>query len=232
MGGSTPMESISEYGFKMPLSTPYGGDEYESEASNPMRKVSLQQASSMDSNHSAAAPHEAFSMKQAKQSRLSLQHQVTLAISHSHLDEVDEDIDDNMNAGVKEIDDDEDEDEGFKETICDIDMNEEQEEEEEEDIDIYMNAAAPSIANNLAIGKTIQSISQIKLQQKTISFSPDPNVFGHSRDMNADDENSIYGEDNVSIMSPGALDHDIYKKPTLRTEGANAYTQIEECLKL
>merc|ERR1719410_2689197 len=147
-------------------------------------------------------------MKQAKPQKLSLQHQVTLAISHSHLDEVDENFDE-MNANAHADDED---DEGFKETICDIDMNEE---EEEEDIDIYTNVGAKK---NLSIGSTLQGIAQMTLPQKTMSFSPNPNVFGQSFDMNADDENSMYGEDNISIMSPGAIDHEIYKKPTLRTE--------------
>merc|ERR1719461_2174467 len=170
---------------------------------------------------SAQEQHNPFSMKQAKPQKLSLQHQVTLAISHSHLDEVDENFDE-VNAHA----DDEDDDEGFKETICDIDMNEE---EEEEDIDIYTNVGAKK---NLSIGSTLQGIAQMTLPQKTMSFSPNPNVFGQSFDMNADDENSMYGEDNISIMSPGAIDHEIYKKPTLRTEGANAYNLIEQCLKL
>merc|ERR1712129_510852 len=118
----------------------------------------------------------------------------------------------------KEIDS-ENDDEGYKETICDISAHIE-DEGEEEDIDIYTNCAVQKQQHHQS-GSTLQGIGQ-----KTISLSHD-----------GDDENSMYGEENISIQSPGgAKDEQIYKKPTLRlhkyTEGQDEFKQIEECLKL
>merc|ERR1712228_1610 len=120
-------------------------------------------------------------------------------------------------------DDDDDVDEGMKETICDIEESPDSK-EEEEDIDIYTNVHAPSTGNKS--GSTLQGIAQIG--NKTVSYSPEMELYDIA------DDNSLYGKGNDSMMSPGDINHGIYKKPSLRrdTEGSNNYQQIEQCLKL
>ena len=141
-------------------------------------KYSLQRCESNSALSHSLKPHRSHD--------LSLQHQVTLAISHQHGMR-------NMNAADEKEEDDE---EGIKETICDIEKSSAHSKEEEQAIDVYKNVNALSCGNK-SVG-TLQDIAQ-----KTVSLTPESELYGIS---NRDDD-GIYQKPSLCHDTEGSNDY-------------------------